>query len=415
MRINTSHTIYRPFDKEEPQANRDQASIISVLDEFLTRHPTLADAERSGIVKSQAVNPNSDLHWPYGVVPYTFDPSVLEKDKTAMLDGMATISSQTNVIFVELPDINHDGLAEYGPKDYISFSRVSGGVGSYSNLGRVGGKQMVAIHDSHKNNKIVVAHELMHALGFEHAQQHPNSTETIDIRLENVVEGYEHNFILSEGTIVGPYDPDSVMHYRESGLSNGNGPTIVIKPDATLPDGVYLGQRDHLSTGDIASINAVYKKDENSIPNGFDAEYYLEQNTDVADAFGEDNHQGAYIHWYRHGMQEGRAPSLAFDPKYYLEQNPVIAEELGSENYTGAYEHFINIGIHKGSRGSIHFDPKYYIEANPDLGLSVAIPIPGSDNSDVFIKTNYKGALDHWLIEGKDEGRAGSLNSETQT
>ncbi|MPC18390.1 Zinc metalloproteinase nas-13 [Portunus trituberculatus] len=51
-----------------------------------------------------------------------------------------------------------------------------------------------------------------------------------------------------------PYDYDSIMHYGPNAFSRGTGPTIVPKQS-----GVYIGQRERLSTNDVKGINMLYQ------------------------------------------------------------------------------------------------------------------------------------------------------------
>ena len=55
-----------------------------------------------------------------------------------------------------------------------------------------------------------------------------------------------------------PYDFDSIMHYGEYSLSKQPGVLKTITPKFTLPAGVYIGQRSHLSPTDIRMIQILY-------------------------------------------------------------------------------------------------------------------------------------------------------------
>ena len=72
----------------------------------------------------------------------------------------------------------------------------------------------------------------------------------------------------------------------------------------------------------------------------FDAEYYLEQNQDVA-AAGWD----PVLHYVLHGASEGRNPHPMFDTRYYLEQVPGLA--ASGEN---PLHHFLTRGLKEGRR-----------------------------------------------------------------
>lgn len=57
-----------------------------------------------------------------------------------------------------------------------------------------------------------------------------------------------------------PYDFDSIMHYGEYSMSKkpGDRNFKTITPKFDLPDGVFIGQRTHLSSTDIKMIQLLY-------------------------------------------------------------------------------------------------------------------------------------------------------------
>jgi hypothetical protein len=64
----------------------------------------------------------------------------------------------------------------------------------------------------------------------------------------------EHNFDqhIVDGDDIGPYDYGSIMHYPATAFSRNGQPTIVAK------NGAPIGQREGLSAGDIAAMQALY-------------------------------------------------------------------------------------------------------------------------------------------------------------
>jgi len=58
------------------------------------------------------------------------------------------------------------------------------------------------------------------------------------------------------------YDYDSVMHYGATAFSK-NGLTTLTATQA-LPPGVTIGQRSHVSDGDVRSINVLYPVQRNT-------------------------------------------------------------------------------------------------------------------------------------------------------
>jgi hypothetical protein len=118
---------------------------------------------------------------------------------------------------------------------------------------------------------------------------------------------------------------------------------------------------------------------------------YLARYSDLRAAFGT-NYHAALNHWMQAGIYEGRQASPAFSAPYYLSLHADVRNAYGSNNYRGAIYHFVEAGLNEGRRGSAEFDPKYYLQANPDVAAA-------------YGATNYRGGLIHWLLAGRYEGR----------
>ena len=80
----------------------------------------------------------------------------------------------------------------------------------------------------------------------------------MQINLENITSGKEHNFDRHDDALTsGTYDLDSVMHYpRWAFSSNGSDTITVLAPNEAWQD--LIGQRSHLSVGDIGTIVDIY-------------------------------------------------------------------------------------------------------------------------------------------------------------
>ncbi|GJD47249.1 hypothetical protein AFCDBAGC_5142 [Methylobacterium cerastii] len=119
---------------------------------------------------------------------------------------------------------------------------------------------------------------------------------------------------------------------------------------------------------------------------GFDAEYYLLSNTDVAKAAlaaGGDSFAFAYNHYEANGWHEGRNPNAIFDIKGYLAKyGDVKAANIDP------LAHYEANGWKEGRDPSPSFDVKSYLSAYKDVANAHVDPML------------------HYLQAGALEGRA---------
>jgi len=136
--------------------------------------------------------------------------------------------------------------------DYVY---VIDGIGDFSFVGRQGGKQVLGILNWHNTN--IIAHEIKHALGWGHEQQHPDRDLFVEILFENIPPEHQENFRIYDGANEGPYDFDSVMHYYPSDFARPTRKSIRVKAEYQAYQAV-IGQRDHLSATDLQEIRDFY-------------------------------------------------------------------------------------------------------------------------------------------------------------
>jgi hypothetical protein len=201
-----------------------------------------------------------DIHceryrWPNATVPYTFandwdDPAFVGDEnfdmRSTIRAAMEAIEAVTAVRFV--PRTSQD--------DYVRFQD---GDGCSSMVGRQGGRQDVNLALG-CNSTWIVAHEILHALGFNHEQSRDNRDGFVTINWSNIIEDKRHNFEIADYSWdFAAYDYDSLMHYgpfafcRKDAAGACVGQTIT-----TIPAGTAIGQRSRLSTTDIAAVNHIY-------------------------------------------------------------------------------------------------------------------------------------------------------------
>ncbi len=123
----------------------------------------------------------------------------------------------------------------------------------------------------------------------------------------------------------------------------------------------------------------------------FDPILYLNQNPDLAEAFGPNNRQKAIAHFALIGIKENRPYSLIFDPNFYLQNNPDL--QAAGLNREQLLIHYQLQGIQEGRRPSLNFNPSFYLANNLDLqarGL------------------NASQLVEQYLQEGLEQGRRSS-------
>ncbi|XP_031151359.1 meprin A, alpha (PABA peptide hydrolase), tandem duplicate 1 isoform X2 [Sander lucioperca] len=143
-----------------------------------------------------------------------------------------------------------------GEKTYIKFEKRGG---CFSSVGDQQNGQILSL-GSGCDHKAVIEHELLHALGFYHEQSRTDRDDYVDIWLDEVTPGLQHNFnkynddyITDQNTA---YDYESVMHYRPFSFNkNESIPTITTK----IPEFYnIIGQYLDFSKMDVLRLNRMY-------------------------------------------------------------------------------------------------------------------------------------------------------------
>lgn len=193
--------------------------------------------------------------WPDGIVPYYITPDTPAHGRDNTLSAMAEIMSIANVQFVPW-----DGHANY------LYIKPSTGNSSY--VGMIGGGQTVNIFNW--SYKYIIAHELYHALGFQHEHSRLDRDLFVQINDEQVSEGYLFAFDTA-GIETYPkrpyglpdaqtYDFASIMHYGPLAFSKNGQPTITVLPPNQAFQSV-IGNRSYLSELDKLTLSLLYPPD----------------------------------------------------------------------------------------------------------------------------------------------------------
>jgi len=182
--------------------------------------------------------------WTNGIVPFTYAANVTPAMQAAMAAAMNEITSRVRVQFVPhalQPD----------------FVVIRDSTINSSPIGRIVGGQFLDI--ANWNSRFEMVHELLHVLGFWHEHQRPDRNTFVQIQFANVDPLLAANFQLVPvaNTFGFPYDFDSVTHFAGTEGGIGGATTIVVLPPNQAQQGA-IGQRTHLSQGDIDGLRRVY-------------------------------------------------------------------------------------------------------------------------------------------------------------
>ncbi len=212
--------------------------------------------------QSPPVWPGTKL-WPGGIVPFEFDRNVSEENRTKMIDAMAVLEGAANVDFrrCDFDDCEDGDYVHIRDSDEIPIP-----------VGVMGGKQY--LNNFNWDSKFIMAHELMHCLGFLHEDNKSNRDDYIWINCDNVIGGCGENSRIGskpwKNIGNGHYDYDSVLHYDQCAFSKNSscpstsaefpdgGVTIVVLPPNGPEWQNKIGQRDHLSEMDRVNLSFVY-------------------------------------------------------------------------------------------------------------------------------------------------------------
>ncbi|XP_060074104.1 zinc metalloproteinase nas-15-like isoform X2 [Ylistrum balloti] len=193
-----------------------------------------------------------DLRWPNGEVPYYLTPGHFKaKERYLIRVAMREWEKYTCVRFRE------------ATSEDVNYVRFQNGDGCNSQLGMVGGGQLLNLDQNGCRWKGLYLHEIGHALGLVHEHQLPNRDEFIEILYHNVAPSMRIWFNKYSTQEVNqydvPYEYSSVMHYGVTAFAqDGRSQTIRAK-DPSKEETIGKVWRKELSFTDIKAVNRMYE------------------------------------------------------------------------------------------------------------------------------------------------------------
>lgn len=207
------------------------------------------------------------------VVPFEIDGAFSSWERSAIEHAMDRWTADAPGVSFR-PAVSTDS-------DRIKFERTTNTCSSP--VGRVGGTQIIRLAPGCFD--FAIHHEIAHSLGLYHEQSRPDRSDFVEIEYKNIrgcrsnakgpdqcgwfaclfnetdcgcVDGEDcyvaFNFDMqNDAAMIGGYDYDSIMHYGPRGFSKNGLPTIRV-----LTPGRTIGNRRHLSEGDIAKMRVLY-------------------------------------------------------------------------------------------------------------------------------------------------------------
>jgi len=185
----------------------------------------------------------TNLPWPGGIIPYEFDLSVSPAQQVPYLDGLKEWELAGNIQL--LP---RNGEADYLLLTYDPFAPQN----------MVGGTMPMTM-TLNVLTRAQTAHEMAHAIGFEHEQVRQDRDTYINVNTNNIVPSALSFFnVCMNCPTFGTYDFTSIVHFTAELFSTNPGVLNTMEPKP--PNGFLLPKLNNiaLSRGDRAAAAHLY-------------------------------------------------------------------------------------------------------------------------------------------------------------
>ena len=218
--------------------------------------PPADDDDGINIKTRHAVESDRNL-WPNGII-YILNALPKDSNKYGYMDeAMKHIEQKTNGC-LRFKHLTREGQV----KDYVYLydGKLPGQShnGSYSHVGRIGGRQGMSMEYPQVKHINQGIHELLHAAGLYHTHSRPDRNNWIIMHKEN---GDPSVLDRAFNIVNGRYNPnsfdfDSIMLYSSDSYSINGKPVFTKKNGSWVPD---FFKKPGMSQGDVDEIKRLYK------------------------------------------------------------------------------------------------------------------------------------------------------------
>ncbi|NNU14906.1 hypothetical protein HK107_01040 [Parvularcula sp. ZS-1/3] len=198
--------------------------------------------------------------WPANRVPWELDSTIAASSvaATRIAAAIAMLEADSHLTFVPYDEDIHSARITFAADPGLGFSGGSSPVGRQAGIFGDGQNRI------RLNGNVgagLIAHEILHSLGFYHEQARADRDRFITIDRDKIQDGRGHNFdrhVTDVRTLM-PYDCASIMHYGANAfLKPGETGPVISSRDETICASSTFGTRTALSDRDKEGLKRAY-------------------------------------------------------------------------------------------------------------------------------------------------------------